>query len=80
MSMIDAQDAYVDLSVGLHTVPVYFEGLAIRTYRRRVNFSHQATLNTHLAAKVAVREQSDAQFLRDFFESEYHRDPQPRLI
>ncbi len=53
-------------------------GFPINAHRHRVSFSHQAMLNTNLTAKVAVREQSDAQFTRDFFEGEFHRDPQPR--
>jgi lipopolysaccharide assembly outer membrane protein LptD (OstA) len=53
-------------------------GFPIRTYRHRVSFSHQAVLRTNLTAKVAVREQSDAFFTRDFFEGEYRRDTQPR--
>jgi LPS-assembly protein len=53
-------------------------GLPIRTHRSRLSFTHQATLRTNLTAKIAVRRQSDAQFTRDFFESEFKRDPQPR--
>lgn len=53
-------------------------GFPIRTYRSRLRFSHQALLRTNLTAKIAVRRQSDAQFTRDFFESEFKRDPQPR--
>lgn len=53
-------------------------GFPIPTHRHRVSFSHQATLRTNLTAKIAVREQSDALFRRDFFESEHRRDAQPR--
>ena len=53
-------------------------GRPIREDRSRFSFSHQATLRTNLTAKVVVRDQSDAQMIRDFFESEYRENTQPR--
>ena len=50
----------------------------IREDRHRISFSHQATLRTNLTAKVMVREQSDAYIVRDFFETEYRNNTQPR--
>ena len=52
----------------------------IRDDRHRFNFSHRASLLTNLTAKVVVREQSDAQMIRDFFESEYRGNPQPKSL
>ena len=46
--------------------------------RQRVDFTHQATLRTNLTVKVAVHDQTDATLWRDFFESEYRRNQQPR--
>ncbi len=54
------------------------QGNDIQEYRRRLSFSHKATLRTNLTAKVVVRDQSDAYFIRDFFESEYRTNSQPR--
>jgi LPS-assembly protein len=50
----------------------------VREDRHRLSFSHRANLLTNLTAKIAVREQSDAQIIRDFFESEHRSDPQPK--
>jgi LPS-assembly protein len=50
----------------------------IRQDRHRISFSHQATLRTNLTAKVVVREQSDPYIIRDFFETEYRNNTQPR--
>lgn len=50
----------------------------IREDRHRISFSHQATLRTNLTAKVVVREQSDPYIVRDFFETEYRNNTQPR--
>lgn len=52
-------------------------GVPIQSDREHLNFSHQTTLRTNLTAKVVVRQHSDAQFERDFFESEYRSNPQP---
>ncbi len=52
-------------------------GNPIRDDRQRISFDHQVLLRTNLTAKVVVREQSDAYFIRDFFESEYRRSIQP---
>jgi len=50
----------------------------IREDRHRIAFAHRATLLTNLTAKLVVNEQSDAQVVRDFFESLYRDDPQPK--
>ncbi len=53
-------------------------GQPIRTHRHRFDFSYEATIRTNLTAKLVVREQSDAQVIRDFFETEYRKNPQPK--
>lgn len=53
------------------------QGNAIQEDRQRISFTHRATLATNLTLRVAVREQSDAQVIRDFFESEYRSNTQP---
>jgi LPS-assembly protein len=53
-------------------------GRPIRTDRHRLHFSHHATIQTNLSAKIVVREQSDALMIRDFFEGEYRQDTQPK--
>ncbi len=53
-------------------------GAPIRDDRHRINFTHQTTLATNLTAKLVVREHSDAQMIRDFFESDYRMDPEPK--
>jgi LPS-assembly protein len=50
----------------------------IREDRHRFSFSHRANIVTNLTAKIVVREQSDAQVVRDFFEFEYRDNPQPK--
>ncbi|HTG44242.1 MAG TPA: LPS assembly protein LptD, partial [Verrucomicrobiae bacterium] len=50
----------------------------IQEDRHRVSFSHRVTLRTNLTAKVVVREQSDPWMIRDFFETEYRKNSQPR--
>ncbi len=52
-------------------------GVPIKEDRQRVSFIHQATLRSNLTVKAVVRYQSDAQVIRDFFESEYQRNIQP---
>ncbi len=52
-------------------------GKPIRDDRQRLSFTHTVTIQTNLTAKVVVREQSDAQVVRDFFEREYRKDIQP---
>lgn len=52
-------------------------GVPIDDERQRIYFSHQATLRSNLTAKAMVRYQSDAQVIRDFFESEYRNNVQP---
>jgi lipopolysaccharide assembly outer membrane protein LptD (OstA) len=46
--------------------------------RHRISFSHQVLLRTNLTAKVVLKEQSDPYVVRDFFETEYRKDPQPK--
>jgi LPS-assembly protein len=53
-------------------------GQAIRDDRHRISFSHRATLRTNLTATAVVHRQSDAQIIRDFYESEYRENPQPK--
>jgi LPS-assembly protein len=53
-------------------------GKPIDPDRRRIDFSHQVTLATNFTAKAVVHEQSDAQTIRDFFEPEYRKNPQPK--
>jgi hypothetical protein len=53
------------------------EGNPIKDDRHRISFSYLAHLRTNLTAKAVVRELSDSMMERDFFESEYRRNPQP---
>jgi LPS-assembly protein len=53
------------------------DGSAIAPDRQRVYFWHLGTLRTNLTVRSVVAWQSDAQIIRDFFESEYHRNAQP---
>lgn len=53
-------------------------GEAIRENRHRIAFSHRATLRTNLTATVVVNEQSDPWIVRDFFETQYRENPQPK--
>lgn len=55
-----------------------FRNQEIDKNRHRIWFSDQVTLRTNLTAKLVVREQSDAFVTRDFFESEYRENSQPR--
>lgn len=50
----------------------------IREDRHRISFTHQVNIRSNLTAKAVVHEQSDAFFIRDFFESEYRENTQPR--
>lgn len=54
------------------------EGFPIRDDRYRVKFSHQTTIQTNLTAKILFQKQSDSRVIRDFFESDYRDDPQPK--
>jgi len=51
--------------------------LPIDSFRSRLEFSHRATIRTNLSARAVVRLQSDEFFIRDFFETEYLKNPQP---
>ncbi len=46
--------------------------------RHRLLFAHQVDLATNLTAKAYVSYQTDPFVVRDFFESEYHANAQPR--
>jgi lipopolysaccharide assembly outer membrane protein LptD (OstA) len=46
--------------------------------RQRLLFSHQAVIRTNLTAKAVVAYQTDPFIVRDFFESEYHDNVQPK--
>jgi LPS-assembly protein len=48
--------------------------------RHRIRFSHRLNLRPNLTAKVVVREQSDPFLIRDFFETEYRENTQPRTF
>lgn len=48
--------------------------------RQRVRFSHTVTLQTNFTAKASVNWQSDPRLLRDFFESEYRTNTQPKTV
>jgi len=52
-------------------------GLPIDPNRHRLAFQHDVTLATNFYGKAVVNYQSDPQFIRDFFESEYNRNPMP---
>jgi lipopolysaccharide assembly outer membrane protein LptD (OstA) len=52
-------------------------GVPIPENRQRLYFSYQANPATNLYAKALVRYESDPAMVRDFFEGEYRRDPQP---
>ena len=54
-----------------------FNNVPIDDDRQRIWFAHRVTVRSNLTAKVAVRYQSDAQIVRDFFESEYRKNIQP---
>ena len=54
------------------------DGRSIRKDRSRINFSHQANIRSNLTAKVVIGDQSDAQIIRDFFETDYRENPQPK--
>ena len=52
-------------------------GVPIPENRQRLYFSYQANPATNLYAKALVRYESDPAMVRDFFEGEYRRNPQP---
>lgn len=52
-------------------------GTEIPEDRQRVYFSYQANPATNLYLKSLVQYQTDLAIVRDFFESEYRRNPQP---
>lgn len=52
-------------------------GAPIDTQRGRIYFDHRVSLREDLTATAVLRQQSDAWVVRDFFEQEYRRNPQP---
>lgn len=54
------------------------QGKPIDPARHRISFDHQALIRTNLTFKVAIHEQADPYMIRDFFESEYRKDVQPK--
>jgi LPS-assembly protein len=55
-------------------------GVPIGEDRQRVWFSYDANPATNLYLKSMVRYESDLAVVRDFFEPEYRRDPQPNTF
>ncbi len=51
--------------------------LSIPDERQRAWFEHQSRLGTNFTFKGAVKYQTDAEVIRDFFEPEYRRNVQP---
>ncbi|MDB6025300.1 MAG: Organic solvent tolerance protein [Verrucomicrobiales bacterium] len=54
-----------------------FSGNPNPANRQRIDFSHQASINSNLTAKAVIRYQSDPTIVRDFFEGEYRQNVQP---
>ncbi len=52
-------------------------GEEIDSDRHRIQLFYQATLRTNLTVTAVVREQSDANVIHDFFETDYRNNPQP---
>jgi hypothetical protein len=48
--------------------------------RQRLHFSHQAIIRSNLTFKADVNYQTDPSIIRDFFESEYRQNVQPRTF
>ncbi|MBA4149754.1 MAG: LPS-assembly protein LptD [Verrucomicrobia bacterium] len=57
-----------------------FLGNPIPTNRQRVKFAHIVRPETNLTVKAIVNYQSDPFIIRDFFESEYRANVQPRTF
>lgn len=55
--------------------PITHEEIDIQ--RERISFNHQVTLRPGLTGTAVLRQQSDRWIIRDFFEDEYRRHPQP---
>ena len=53
-------------------------GKPIGDDRHRLSFDYQAAWRTNLTAKMVLRDQSDPYIIRDFFESEYRKNIQPK--
>lgn len=54
-----------------------FPDVPIQADRQRLYFSYLSAPATNLEARALVRYESDLAIVRDFFEGEYRRDPQP---
>lgn len=54
------------------------QGPALPSNRRRIQFSHKASLRPLLTAKTSVFHQSDRQFNREFFDGDHRINPQPK--
>jgi LPS-assembly protein len=52
----------------------------ISSNRYRTFFNHRLTVGDGFEAKAVVRQQSDPYVVRDFYEYEYRRDPQPKTL
>jgi LPS-assembly protein len=65
-----------------HDLDSHTNGLAapVEDNRQRLVFAHQADPYTNLNVKALVRYQNDIGVVRDFFESEYRKDPQPNTF
>lgn len=55
-------------------------GVPIRKDRQRVYFSYDANPATNFYVKALARYESDLAVVRDFFEGEYRRNPQPNTF
>ena len=56
------------------------DGRPIRAKRYRIDLDQSAQLTEDFGLRLGVHEQSDAQLARDFFETEYRDNPQPRTF
>ncbi len=54
--------------------------MPIDSQRHRLQFTHRVKLRDSATARAVVNWQSDEFFLRDFFESQYRQDPQPKTF
>ncbi len=52
----------------------------IDSQRHRLQFTHRLKLRENTTARGVMNWQSDEFFIRDFFETEYRRDPQPKTF
>ncbi len=73
----DHQPGFMAFTNGLFVSATATNGVPIDPDRYRLSFTHQIQIRTNLTAAVVLRQQSDPFVTRDFFESEYHDNPQP---